>query len=349
MASAIKQHGIEHIIIHTGQHYDYEMSQIFFEDMKIPIPDYNLEVGSSSQGEQLGEIIKYCEKSLLTEKPDAVLVYGDTNSTLGGALAARKNSMYVGHIESGLRSFDFNMQEEINRILTDHISNSLFCPTVTAMNNLRIEGLSNRAYLTGDVIVDVLVNRKKNDCSALLTELAIQKKAYVLVTVHRAENVDDKEKLMVIVDILSEIRKKDIIVFPLHPRTAKALQRYGIMDKLCDANIRLIKPTRYSKFIMLEENARVIITDSGGVQKEACILGVPCITLREETEWVETIENGMNVLVGNNKLKALSALDKSGKIDANTSTIFGEGGAAERILEIIAMNLKNAGRRKIQH
>jgi UDP-N-acetylglucosamine 2-epimerase (non-hydrolysing) len=284
------------IIIHTGQHYDYEMNKVFFDDLEIPEPDYHLGVGSGNHGEQTGEMLKRTEEVLMKEEPDFVFVFGDTNSTLAGALAAAKLNIKVAHIEAGLRSFDKNMPEEINRVLTDHCSDILFCPTETSVENLKREGVTNGVYLTGDVMVDAL---KKNieiaeKKAMILNELDLRPKEYYLATVHRAENTDDFNKLKSIVDAFCAIEN---LVFPCHPRTEKYLKDYGLWDGLVE-NVRVIKPVGYLDMLVLEKNAKKILTDSGGVQKEAYIFEVPCITLRNTTEWTETVEDGWNVLVG---------------------------------------------------
>ncbi|MCD4798580.1 MAG: UDP-N-acetylglucosamine 2-epimerase (non-hydrolyzing), partial [Methanosarcinales archaeon] len=284
------------VIIHTGQHYDYEMNKVFFEELNIPEPDYHLDVGSGSHGYQTGEMIKRIEEVLLKEEPDLVLVYGDTNSTIAGALAASKLHITVAHIESGLRSYDKSMPEEINRILTDHCSDILFCPTETSADNLKREGVMNGVHLTGDVMVDALKENIKiaEKKERILDEIDLKSKEYYLATIHRAENTDDFERLENIVDAFCEIGN---LVFPCHPRTEKCLKGFGLWDRLVE-NTRVIRPVGYLDMLMLEKNARKVLTDSGGVQKEAYIFKVPCITLRDNTEWVETVEDGWNVLVG---------------------------------------------------
>ena len=289
------------IIIHTGQHYDYEMDRVFFRELSIPEPDYNLQVGSGRHGAQTGTMLIKLGEILMQEKPDLVFVYGDTNSTLAGALAAVKLRINIAHVEAGLRSFDRAMPEEINRIVTDHCSDYLFCPTKTAVTNLEREGIAGEIHLTGDVTADVLgdsieVARR----SPVLENLGLENKAYLLVTIHRQGNTDYESKLRNIVEAL--LAMDEDIVFPLHPRTEKYLKAYGLYDKLRE-HVRLIKPLGYLDFLKLMSSARKILTDSGGIQKEAYILGVPCITLRENTEWVETVENGWNILVGTDKEK----------------------------------------------
>jgi len=322
----------EEILIHTGQHYDYEMDKVFFEELNIPEPDYHLGVGSGSQGYQTGEMIKRIEEVLMKENPDLVLVYGDTNTTLAGALAAVKLHIKVGHIEAGLRSFDKRMPEEINRALTDHCSDLLFCPTETAVGNLKREGVTKDVYLTGDVMVDGLkenigIAEKK---ARILNELDLKPKEYYLATVHRAENTDDFNKLKSIVDAFCAIEN---LVFPCHPRTEKYLKDYGLWDRLVE-NVNVIKPVGYLDMLVLEKNAKKILTDSGGVQKEAYIFKVPCITLRENTEWVETVEDGWNVLVGASREKIVEVVNKF-EAKGKQRNIFGEERASEKVVEVV--------------
>ncbi len=326
----------DEIVIHTGQHYDYEMNKIFFEQLNIPEPDYYLGVGSGTHGYQTGEMLKRIEEVLIEEKPDLVLVYGDTNSTLAGALAAVKLHIKVAHVEAGLRGFDKKMPEEINRVLTDHVSDYLFAPTETAIKNLHREGIKDGVYLTGDVMYDALLHnikiaRKK---SRILDKLGLRPKEYMLATVHRAENTDNRKNLESIIDAF--IESNELIVFPAHPRTQKYLKTYGLMKKIEKAtNIILIPPVGYLDMLVLEENARKILTDSGGVQKEAYFLKVPCITLRDRTEWVETVEDGWNILVGANKGKILKAIAEFEPRRETYEYKFGEGDSSRRIVAIL--------------
>ena len=320
------------VIIHTGQHYDYEMNKVFFEELNIPEPDYHLDVGSGSHGYQTGEMIKRIEEVLLKEEPDLLIVYGDTNSTLAGALAASKLHITVAHIESGLRSYDKSMPEEINRILTDHCSDVLFCPTETSVENLKREGITNEVHCTGDVMVDALKENIKiaEKKAMILDEIGLKPKEYYLATIHRAENTDDFERLENIVDAFCEIGN---LVFPCHPRTEKCLKRFGLWDRLVE-NVRVARPVGYLDMLMLEKNARKVLTDSGGVQKEAYIFKVPCITLRGNTEWVETVEDGWNVLVGADEEKIVRGANEfePGNKQRN---VFGEGDASGRIAKIV--------------
>lgn len=326
-----KQH--EEILVHTGQHYDPEMSDVFFEELDIPKPDYNLGIGSGTQGEQTGKMIIEIEKVLLKEEPDIVLVYGDTNSTLAGALAASKLHIKVAHVEAGLRSFDRTMPEEINRVITDHISNILFCPTDTAVMNLKNEGITEGVYNVGDVMVDALKYNQRiaENKSTILQDMSLNPKEYLLATVHRASNTDNKENLSSIVEAFSD--SKETIVFSIHPRTRKCLKEYNLWEKVLK-NTKVIPPVGYLDMLKLESNARKILTDSGGVQKEAYMLGVPCITLRENTEWVETIEEGWNILTGADYEKIKKSIVEFNAPEKSIE-IFGDGNAARKINELL--------------
>jgi len=322
----------DEVIIHTGQHYDYEMNKVFFDELKIPEPDYHLGVGSGTHGEQTGEMLKRTEEVLIKEAPDLVLVFGDTNTTLAGALAAVKLHITVAHLEAGLRSFDRLMPEEINRVLTDHCSDLLFCPTETAVKNLKTEGISTGVYLTGDVMVDALQENigiaERN--SKILDKFGFKPQEYYLATLHRAENTDDITKLKSIVDAFCEFEN---LIFACHPRTEKHLKRDGLWDKLTK-KITVIKPVGYLDMLLLEKNAKKILTDSGGVQKEAYIFKVPCITLRENTEWVETVEDGWNVLVGANKEKVVKHVNEFYP-NRRQRNVFGVGDASKEITKVL--------------
>lgn len=321
----------DEIIIHTGQHYDYEMNKIFFDELNIPEPDYHLGVGSGSHGYQTGEMLKRIEEVLMKEKPDFVLTYGDTNSTLAGALAGAKLRIKVGHVEAGMRSVDKSMPEEINRVLVDHCSDLLFCSTRTAVANLKQEGIINGVYLTGDVMVDSLLSNKEiaESKSEILNDLDLKNRGYLVATIHRAGNTDKKKNLKNIVDAFSEV--KEMIIFPVHPRTEEFLKKYGLYDKL-KASVKLIKPLGYLDFLKLINHAKKIITDSGGIQKEAYILKVPCITLRENTEWVETVEDGWNVLVGVDKEKIVRMITEFEPLFKTHKDRFGSGDASRKIV-----------------
>jgi len=320
------------VLIHTGQHYDREMSALFFDELGIPKPDYNLNVGSGTHGWQTGRMLEKIEQILLENSPDLVLVYGDTNSTLAGALASVKLQIPVAHVEAGLRSYDRMMPEEINRILTDQCSDYLLCPTKTAVDNLAQEGITNNVFMTGDVMVDAIhensiIAREK---SSILKTMELSPKGYYLVTLHRAENTDNPENLQNIVDALIKL---DNVVFPCHPRTEKMLRQFGLWDKLTE-KVQVIKPVGYLDMLMLESNAKKILTDSGGVQKEAYILKVPCITMRTTTEWVETIQDGWNILVGSDTEKIIMTAQRFEPRKKQTQFL-GEGDASQNISALI--------------
>lgn len=330
-----KYQELETVLVHTGQHYDYEMSKVFFEGLNIPEPDYNFKIGSCLHGEQTGRIMIEFEKVCLKEKPDSVVVVGDVNSTLASALAAVKLHIPIAHIEAGCRYYDLKMPEEVNRVLTDHISKYLFCPTETAVQNLRKEGIIKGVYNTGDLMYDVFLKNVKTveENSDILKILNLEPKKYYLATVHRAESTNNGDKLRNIVDVLLQIKN---VVFPCHPRTEKYLKEYNLWEKL-NSGIKVIKPLKYLDMLFLEKNAKKIITESGGVQKEAYWLNVPCITLLENTFWPETIKDGWNVLTGTDKLKIMAALalPNSGISQKN---YFGNGDSAQKIIEILCRN-----------
>ena len=324
----------EEILVHTGQHYDYGMSNIFFNELNIPKPDYNLGIGSGTHGEQTGRMLTEIEKILIKKRPDLVLVYGDTNSTLAGTLAASKLNINIAHVEAGLRSFDRTMPEEINRVLTDHISNLLFCPTGTAVKNLKNEGVTDGVYCVGDVMMDALEHNKKiaEDKSTILDDMNLTSKDFMVATVHRPANTDAQKTLSSIVQAFCSAADQTI-VFPAHPRTEKFLKEYNLWDVLCQ-HVRVIPPVGYLDMLKLMANSGKILTDSGGVQKEAYMLGVPCVTMRENTEWVETVEDGWNVLVGADCEKisnAIAGFEGAGK----RSDVFGEGDASEMVCGIL--------------
>lgn len=326
----------QEILIHTGQHYDANMSDIFFDELHIPRPDYNLEIGSGSHGRQTGAILAKVEEVLLEEKPDALLVYGDTNSTLAGALAAAKLHIPVMHIEAGLRSFNRNMPEEINRVLTDHLARWLFCPTDTAVANLASEGITAGVYQIGDVMYDAfLYNRELALAhSSILDQLNLNPKEFVLCTIHRAENTDDPQRLG---EILRAVSAAPLpVVLPLHPRTRKIIQEQGL-SSLLGSKVQVIDPVGYLDMIALESACRKLMTDSGGVQKEAYFAQVPCITMRDETEWVETVETGWNTLAGADSKRISEAL-ASAAPPAGQPPIFGQGDSARRFVSIIEEN-----------
>jgi UDP-GlcNAc3NAcA epimerase len=325
---------IEEKIIHTGQHYDANMSDIFFEEMQIPKPHYNLGISGLTHGAMTGEMLKGIEEILIKEKPDWVLVYGDTNSTLAGALAASKLHIKVAHVEAGLRSFNMKMPEEINRILTDRISSVLFCPTETAVMNLKNEGFekfNTQVINVGDVMLDAVKFYSKS------APTCPYQNDFVLATIHRAENTDSEERLQNIFTAFNDIGKKIQIVIPLHPRTKKIVEQ----RKLDTSNITIIDPVGYFDMLSLLKNCSLVATDSGGLQKEAYFFEKPCITLRDETEWVELVQNGFNQLVGTEPTKILEGFEKMfGKFSKMTEDLYGKGSAGNLITKYLLENFK---------
>jgi len=334
---------VELEIAHTGQHYDYEMSKVFFEEMNLPDPIVNLNVGSGSHARQTGQILMRLEKTLLDHKPDLVLVPGDTNSTLAGSLCAVKLHIPVGHVEAGARSYDMSMAEEINRRLTDHCSHLLFAATENCVMNLRKEGIPDeQIFLTGDTMYDALLQHEtRSSKSRALDKLGLGPRDYVLLTIHRAENVDNPDRLRGIMGAVVRFDKFKVL-FPVHPRTEKRLRSLRIYRKLKrQENIIMSKPASYEDMIDLLRNARLVLTDSGGMQKEAFWLHVPCVTLRNNTEWVETVELGANTLSGPDTANILEAADRtliSEQVFEDLRTLpnpFGDGKASGRILRIV--------------
>ena len=320
------------ILLHTGQHYDYGMSQVFFDELGIPLPDVNLGIGSASHGQQTGEMLADIEAVLLEEQPDWVLVYGDTNSTLAGALAAVKLCIPVAHVEAGLRSCNRRMPEEINRVLTDHMADLLFCPTQTAVNNLATEGIVAGVHNVGDVMYDAVLYHSALAVtrSQILEQLEIQPGAYLLATLHRPRNTDDSGRLRAILEAFEIVG--GTVVFPTHPRTRKAI---AVQAQRVPSNVWVVEPVGYLDMLRLEQQAWAILTDSGGVQKEAYFFSVPCITLREETEWVETVRLGWNRLVGADRDKIVAAV-RDVRIPDEHPPLFGDGHAAEKIVALLA-------------
>lgn len=331
---------IEPILVHTGQHYDYEMSKVFFEDLELSQPNIYLGVGSGTHAEQTGKIMIEFEQVLLKEKPDLVVVVGDVNSTLAAALAAVKLHIPVAHVEAGLRSYDMSMPEEVNRLLTDTISDYLFTPSPDADENLKREGIANeKIFLVGDIMVDsLLYGMERAKESQILTRLGLDKGSYAVLTLHRPENVDKEEKLVQIFKALGKISQRIPIIFPIHPRTGGNIQNFGLTEFIKDKGIRFIKPLGYLDFLNLEINAKLVMTDSGGIQEETMVLNVPCLTLRNTTERPITITQGTNTLVGNSTDRiieeAFSILDGKGK--RGTCPEFWDGKTAERIVNILA-------------
>lgn len=324
------------VLVHTGQHYDERMSEVFFRELGIPEPDYNLEVGSAGHSVQTGEMLIRMESIFEKEKPDWVLVYGDTNSTLAGALVASKLNIPIAHVEAGLRSFNREMPEEINRVLTDHISQLLFCPAQKAVDNLNLEGVTSGVHVVGDVMYDAVLRHSKTaeKKSTILKLLGLTSKQYLLATVHRASNVDDTKTLLNILETFAML--SETVVFPVHPRTHKAIQASGWAQ---GKNIKLVEPVGYLDMLCLEKNARMILTDSGGVQKEAYWFGTPCVTLREETEWVETVDAGWNVVVGTEQERILSAIQNCSLPVAHPN-LFGAGDASQKIVKLLESDIK---------
>jgi UDP-GlcNAc3NAcA epimerase len=321
------------IIVHTGQHYDDRMSASFFAELDLPEPDYNLGIGSGQHGEQTGKMLVAIEDVLLRERPDAVVVFGDTNSTLAGALAAAKLHIPVAHVEAGLRSFNRDMPEEINRVLTDHISDWLFCPTETAREHLASEGITRGVAVVGDVMFDVLRHdepRLEAEAKRLLAELGVARGTYVLATIHRPVNTDDADAMRRIASAFGALDMP--VIFPVHPRTRKLMEQYGIA---WGAHVRMTEPIGHLELLALARASRCVATDSGGIQKEAFLLGVPCVTLREETEWPETLEGGWNVLVGNRTSAIVAAVHRP-RPQMLAHNPFGQGDAAERIAQLLS-------------
>ena len=324
-----KKEGIEDILVHTGQHYDHAMSQIFFDELGIPQPDINLGVGSGSHGRQTGEMLIRLEEVIRDQQPDWVLVYGDTNSTLAGALAAVKLHVPVAHVEAGLRSFNRSMPEEHNRVLTDHCADLLFCPTQTAVDNLANEGITQGVYLVGDTMYDAVLQfgELARQRSRILETLGLTPRQYLLATVHRPYNTDNPENLRSIASAFVECG--ETVIFPVHPRTRVRMEETGVIELLRDApQVRLIEPVGYLDMLMLQQDARIILTDSGGIQKEAYLLGVPCVTLRSETEWIETVKAGWNIIAGADRNKILEAITNSKKSSLKQPALFGNGNAS---------------------
>jgi len=352
-----KRKRIREILVHTGQHYDYMMDKVFFEELELPKSDYHLGVGSGSHARQTGIMLEKIEAVLQKEKPEVVMVYGDTNSTLSGALVAAKLNIPVAHVEAGLRSYNRTMPEEINRLLTDHLSTFLFCPTDQAVRNLLKEGIKNRegriVKNVGDVMYDSILYYSKiaEKKSAILHGLNLvnpqsvppgrDNPQYYLATLHRAENTDDPKKLNSILKALNEIGRNTSVVLPLHPRTKKMMKVHHLFSF---KNIKFIEPVSYLDMLKLEKNAKAILTDSGGIQKEAYWLKAPCFTLREETEWVETVKSGWNVLVGTRMKRIVKEVSHQEGRRSKTrlferypkeKEIFGDGKASQKIVQFL--------------
>ena len=341
IARELEKRHADYFILHTGQHYSYNLDKIFFEELELPLPKFNLDAGSGTHAEETGKMLIGIEKILQREKTDVVLVEGDTNTVLAGALAANKLHIKVGHVEAGLRSKDRMMPEEINRILTDHLSDYLFAPTSVAKNNLLKEGINeDHIFITGNTIVDAVYQNlesaeRKTD---ILNKLHASAQKYILVTAHRQENVDEKKKLQNIFEGLKLVFQEFNlpIFYPIHPRTMKRLKEFKVE---LPKEIAIIEPLGFLDFLQLEANAALVATDSGGVQEETCILKVPCVTLRENTERPETIDVGSNILVGTNPEKILKGARIMFERKRNWAVPFGDGTAGKKIIEIIKRGL----------
>lgn len=339
LSKAFKEHPqMEEIIIHTGQHYDYNMSDVFFKQLNLPEADYNLGAGSGTHGEQTAKMLAELEKLMSSLKPDLIIVYGDTNSTVAGSLAAAKLHIPIAHIESGLRSFNKKMPEEINRIITDHLSDYLFCPTDTAVINLSNEGIRKGVHQTGDIMYDTVTFFKPHALqhSTILKDLALAEQDYYLATIHRAENTDDPVRLKSIFTAFRQLKKN--IVIPLHPRTKNKIKEFNLSSLVSSPNIKLADPLNYFDMIALAANANIILTDSGGLQKEAYMLRTPCITLRDETEWLETVEAGWNHLTGADTNTIVNTV-KNIQTPQAYPLLFGEG-TADKIANILVKEFK---------
>ena len=317
-------------LVHTGQHSDQELSDVFFEQLGLPEPEYNLGVGSGSHSRQTGEMILELGDVVERERPDVVLVFGDTNSTLAGAVVASKASPTLAHVEAGLRSFDSEMPEEINRVATDHCSDVLLAPSERAMRNLEDESLGDAAYYTGDVMYDTLLQVRERVSTTIPFDGDLPEE-FVLATVHRAGNTSDRDRLAEIVDGLRET--SDPVVFPAHPRTVEALDEFGLRDRVGDG-VEIVDPVGYLEFLELVDRARCVATDSGGVQKEAFYLDTPCVTMRDRTEWTETTDSGWNVLVGADADRIVEAVESADDLPPKPD-LYGGGNAAERVVSIL--------------
>ena len=322
---------IQEVLVHTGQHHDENMSGVFFQELEIPEPKYNLAISGGLHGSMTGRMLVGIEEVLVEERPDWLLIYGDTNSTLAGALAAAKLHIPVAHVEAGLRSFNTRMPEEINRIVADRVSTLLFCPTETAVTNLRNEGVTRGVHNVGDVMYDVSLYsaERARQTSSVIKRLGLKPGHFALATCHRAENTDDLGRLNSILEALGKISEDLPVVIPLHPRTRKQIEASGL--NLLVRKLRVIEPLAFLDMVALEQNAKVILTDSGGVQKEAFFYGVPCVTMRDETEWTETVEHGWNQLTGADTHAIVSAA-RSAK-QGRPASPYGCGRAGESILD----------------
>lgn len=340
-----EKQGIPFILIHSGQHYSYEMDQIFFEELNLPKPHFALEVGSGSHGEQTAKILEKTEKVLIAEKPDVVLVQGDTNTVIAGALAAAKLHIKVGHIEAGLRSYFREMPEELNRLVADTLSDFLFVPTVNSEKILLGEGYpKEKIFVVGNTVVDATLEHEKiaAEKSNILDELKLTPKEYFVVTSHRPENVDHKDRLKSILESLVEVsnKYKYDVVWPIHPRTQKMIEEFGLKPLLEKIHgLKVVKPIGYFDMLKLQQNAKLMLTDSGGIQEEACIIGTPCVTLRDNTERPESVEVGANKLAGVTTKEIIASIEEMIKTNGEWKNPFGNGDTAKQILEILKTDL----------
>lgn len=329
----LKKRRVEEIVIHSGQHYDYNMSEQFLKELLINKPKYNLNVGSGSHAVQTSKMLVSFENLFLKLNPEVIFVFGDTNTTLAASIAASKINIPIAHIEAGLRSYNRKMPEEINRILTDHISNWCLAPTQIALSNLSNENLNGVSYLVGDIMLDSLqLFKNKMNFKELAQKYNIEKDEYYLATVHRAENTDNLIRLKNILIAFSNLNYN--IIFPLHPRTLKVINEYSLWD-IIGKNVKIIKPCGYIELLTLLENSKYVLTDSGGVQKEAYMLHVPCITLREETEWIETVDSGWNVIINPNYSFDINTVINNNFMNKKYKNIFGDGKAASKICDCV--------------
>ncbi len=342
-AAAVSKHlreGAEETLVHTGQHYDPELSDVFFDQLEMPAPDRELGVGSGTHAEQTAAILQGLEPLVAELRPDALLVYGDTNSTLGGALVAAKASVPLVHVEAGMRSGNREMPEEVNRLVVDSVGGLLLCSTETARRNLEAEGSGDRAVVTGDVMADIALafGRIADERSDVLERLGLEQRGFIVATAHRPGNVDDPGRLLSLVELLAQAAADVPVVFPVHPRTRGQLEQAGALDGLSDRGVTPVEPLGYLDMTRLVRAARAVITDSGGVQKEAFLASVPCLTMREETEWVETVESGWNRLIGlraDAVAGALAELPAPGE-ESPAAQIYGAGEAGQRVAAAIA-------------
>jgi len=334
LSSALRAHGHQEFLVHTGQHYDASMSDVFFQELGIPEPDANLNVGSGKHGEMTGAMLAGIERICLEQKPDVVLVYGDTNSTLAGALAASKLNIRVAHVEAGLRSFNRDMPEEINRVVTDHVSTWLLCPSPVSAENLSREGITQGVHIVGDLMCDTLLRAAEiaKGKESIVARLGLPPKGFALATIHRASNTDDADILRGLLHALTHAGMP--VVFPMHPRCRARVESFGLQDALTNPNLKVIEPVGYLEMVQFLNDAALVLTDSGGLQKEAYWMHVPCITLREESEWIETVSSGWNHIAGTSPDKILGFIRDLKKPAAHPD-FYGAGDAAERICKAL--------------